>query len=1522
MNTSDYGQPRPRGLPNGTPALPGARPVYDQRNGINPSASSIPNGGRPQSTQTSRAEKFEDEKRRLIESCFNKKETDGKCRHCYSEIGILRWLIIVVSESYITHMRIEEDAAYPSSPPPAQSPPDNKKSRVIVVAVRKSGRVRMHKARENVNGTFSIGKTWVLDDLTMIESFTNAVPTTSEEQQNKQRAGSVGFTVTIQKPYYWQAATAKEKDYFIFSLIKIFKKYTGGRLPDLQGFSQAEIDQLGNVGSNSSAPSQAARMPSQEPTNFRQPRQLATPDSARDDRSRPPQERPAQDRGLYGAPGQEPTRTLHSAAPQERQLRSTSSNDRIYMPGAFPSTDSIDHSPQPSQLRSKRSQSPGSQSAVSQQSNYRRGEGHQLPESLRSGPDKTLGYRPSNEPLRPNGSVPPVLRAGSADTGSSTPPLDRPATATSSKDAGSRDPTHRDPGSIDPYGSRTSEEDQRPPPLTSRSYQRPVAAAEKPIIKSTARAPSAASRRAPEKGPDPILKDPSESSGEPLNEDTRPTTAASQNGYFEQTAASKAGFASSIPDRDDKPSPAVSAIIPTPTPTPPPPETPTETEGYRPGLGPMIKKKSTKEIASQFRKAATAANAFKARPGGAGDKVQKESSSGGDGITGVFQAPSLLRGISQDDYSPVTPKEAFISRPATPQKPETPAVQISVSPVKEPELERDPKPQIHEPPPEPSKEITTEERRKRRRSDHSAKYARTLGIQPSLLEGRTFELEDVLNTFGWNDGRNDKMMFEELESGIRKELAYVEAGSWLGAVENNDDRAVAVGEMMDKVMAECEELDCLLTLYNVELGVSDSQSLYLDLTDCVQTLTEDVAYIEAQSQGLQVQTANQKLLQTELKNLIDTISISPEELKVLRDAKLDRSEGIQQIEHTLAQLYAAMLTIDPKMARSGARSLLGDHNDLHRKSGVGFEGSELSSMLAVQEKRDGFNRDSVHFIYRLKQYLSIKFRETEAETLNALERKKALRTSDETALDPRLREEPKASLWIYSPLLLFVRETEQSEWDDLLRMYEGCAKKPYQDEFRDNLSAWRKLTRKPAGDEQDVLFTSQEKESDSLVGRKLTVKRTKTVRSDGPTRISGAERPNDGKATAYEAFAGALTETAKMIFVEQNFIIEIFHTTSLNAQDFIDAIGSRPDQRRGGDLLVKKPFDPDRDMARKLLGVMEDVFSFWPSEIQSLVDWAVKRDVLNTIGVLFALESQLSEIEETNQEFLSQAVSKIHDRLAMQFTRFVEEQVRGIEDTMVKIKKRKGIVTFIKIFPNFCATVENMLPPTRSLDHLPIRGMVNDAYQSINKAMFGSLRFIAKESPTATTGATSGDPEDKEALNNHILFIENMNHYVEEVPVRNNPVLEDWNFRARAEMSEHMNAYLSAVIRRPLGKLLDFLESTESLIKNLPPSQPPSSIATRASHSRSVFKKLLGSYDSKELRRGAETLRKRVEKHFADADDATPGLGRELIAKVLKECEARYTDIMNRVDRLISDVYEGCLELDWRRDDVVAGFRG
>jgi hypothetical protein len=73
-------------------------------------------------------------------------------------------------------------------------------------------------------------------------------------------------------------------------------------------------------------------------------------------------------------------------------------------------------------------------------------------------------------------------------------------------------------------------------------------------------------------------------------------------------------------------------------------------------------------------------------------------------------------------------------------------------------------------------------------------------------------------------------------------------------------------------------------------------------TDTIQSLNDDIAFIEAQSQGLQVQTANQRLLQHELQQLVDTISITSDQLESLRRAPIGKINGLMDIESALVLL--------------------------------------------------------------------------------------------------------------------------------------------------------------------------------------------------------------------------------------------------------------------------------------------------------------------------------------------------------------------------------------------------------------------------------------------------------------------------------------------------------------------------------------------------------------------------------------------------------------------------------------------
>ena len=365
-------------------------------------------------------------------------------------------------------------------------------------------------------------------------------------------------------------------------------------------------------------------------------------------------------------------------------------------------------------------------------------------------------------------------------------------------------------------------------------------------------------------------------------------------------------------------------------------------------------------------------------------------------------------------------------------------------------------------------------------------------------------------------------------------------------------------------------------------------------------MADDVAYIEAQSQGLQVQTANQKLLQTELNSLLQTISIPSSQLSILRDAKLGQWDGIQEIGGALVQLYRAMLTIDPSL---GQRSRQGTADQSQTSIGT-----EVSTMRAVQEKKEGYLRESIVFIRRFNEFMTTKFERFEGDISRSLETKRTYLTPS-TKIDLTRRDSYRSDFSRYSAFVLFAREIDSGESDKLLETYVNSVKRPYEIEFNEVKSEWKRSAKRPTGEEQELLFAVQEKESEGL-GRKLTtVKRSKTLR-EGTRNISG-DKSQDGKVPAYQAFASALDDMSQAVFLEQNFVVDLFHLSSLETSDFPDVVDSMiRETNKELNLGVKRTFDPDRNKAKEVKGLIARMFSFWPNELQRLVDLLFEQDKL------------------------------------------------------------------------------------------------------------------------------------------------------------------------------------------------------------------------------------------------------------------------------------------------------------------------
>lgn len=664
-----------------------------------------------------------------------------------------------------------------------------------------------------------------------------------------------------------------------------------------------------------------------------------------------------------------------------------------------------------------------------------------------------------------------------------------------------------------------------------------------------------------------------------------------------------------------------------------------------------------------------------------------------------------------------------------------------------------------------------------------------------------------------------------------------------------------------------------------------------------------------------MQTANQKLLKKELESLLETCAITSNDLEALQLAPLDNLRGLEDVESALVVLYKAMLKIDPTLGENELANTTDIRLDQDQATGLN---SNYGQMRIVQEKKQMYLQQSGLFMRRLVEFMARQFEEAYSET------KRTLDGALSKKVDTSNHDAGRDLLWKYSPLMLYARDADLQNWNRLLQIYQDKSQPLYKTEFQSVITNWRKNARKMTGDESEMLFTSQvekQQEGVATTARKLTVKRSQTLAralrsplADGSARAT-EKTGGDSRALPFEVFGSVLDDLLPLVEMEQNFIIDFFHATTLEQSDFPDTVvASSPRNRRGGDLKRRRLMEPDRELARRVTRSMEVIFAFLEPEIQRLMEWVLGQFPLQGAGVLAVLEKKISEISQSNQDYLNTTLQKLHDSLEGRFTKFVDDQIRAIEETKVKINKRKGVISFIRVFPTFLTAVENMIDG--SDPNLPLRRMIDREYDRILKSMFDSLMVIARENPTGGAAASTSDPEGKEALNFHILLIENMNHFLEETESRGLHVLEDWKEQANNEYHEHMELYLNAVMRRPLGKLLDHLENIEAQIQS---GKSPTAIARQPSNSQAVFAKVLGLYDAKDLRKGIEALRKRVEKHFGDADE--PALSRGLVAKVLAECENYYGKVETRIGSVTTNVYGGDVPFEWPRAEVKAAFR-
>ncbi|CAJ0842152.1 17990_t:CDS:10 [Entrophospora sp. SA101] len=668
---------------------------------------------------------------------------------------------------------------------------------------------------------------------------------------------------------------------------------------------------------------------------------------------------------------------------------------------------------------------------------------------------------------------------------------------------------------------------------------------------------------------------------------------------------------------------------------------------------------------------------------------------------------------------------------------------------------------------------------------------------------------ELLNDFDWKGSGNA----EALEERLLNELAALESAN-IHAMIESDDRIYAVIEQIDYAISELDNMDQWLTLYTDELN----------------SMGDDIHHIEGQNRGLQVQTANQKALLSELDRLLQSITISDKVIKILKHESMDTPQGVQNIEQAATHLKRVLETP--------------------------FDDA-TKDMAAVKELMKSYEYHCNNFCSRFYEYMRVMF-QYQAETL-LNDKSRGPRHNNLTIQSHQALEE---HLLKYRGISLWMKQMDPRRHTEIQTLYVLSKEPIYKKETKEYLTTMKQLLFKRELSEEATYALLQNNRTSTNFGNWLSIDNS---RAPWEFKDGGG-----GKLPPEESFDHSLQTIIPLIITEKNFIEDFFH------------LGTKKP-------LPKNPLDGDADIEdiklyKRLFEHMERLYNFMPDELNSFIEYGCKYDKIQVVGMIVSLEKFMYESDKIRQDFVVKMLGHVRIYALGIFEKFINEQLRSIEETKVTSKKRKGIVLFIRIFP---VSKIYIFGKEKRSENLEIRQIINRAYEEIVKTMFDCLEAIAKDTESI----------DKEQLNAHIVTLENMHHFYTEIRTRKIHVLDPFMRYARNSYDKHLEAYAKAVIRRPL------LRTTAA----------PEEVGFRLQYSKAALKKVISQLPGKEIRKSLESLYKRVDKHFTEYDELLQVVWRSIEEEVIRTYE-RFTLTINKC------YPDSNITLEFSMDDLLTYF--
>lgn len=274
--------------------------------------------------------------------------------------------------------------------------------------------------------------------------------------------------------------------------------------------------------------------------------------------------------------------------------------------------------------------------------------------------------------------------------------------------------------------------------------------------------------------------------------------------------------------------------------------------------------------------------------------------------------------------------------------------------------------------------------------------------------------------------------------------------------------------------------------------------------------------------------------------------------------------------------------------------------------------------------------------------------------------------------------------------------------------------------------------------------------------------------------------------------------------------------------------------------------------------------------------------------VLVRLTQHVMSAQDAHS-FLSMTFASALVQVKRNFDKFMNIQLQSIIESKIPRRSKCGLLPYVENFEEFSNTAESIF---RKTDR---RNDLDKWYVQLVDAIFQHISSHAFDHPKT--------PEQ-------VVRMENFHHMHSLLAHLKVPVLDEQRKNAKFKYNEALNAYVTKYLGRPLEKLNLFFDGVKQKVDQ---GVNKTEISYQMAYSKQELRKVISLYPAREVKKGLESLYKKVEKHLCEEENLLQVVWRAMQGDFI----AQYT----KLDKLIQQCYAGSMiTLEFTIDDILTFF--